>query len=876
MRMMDELKPLFLYSAKNKVYAPIDEKDRRKNAAILMLTPSLESSSSLMKLPYIYNPNLFTSFYIDRNVMAYIDDIGIENIEFDEQEEETLSEAVQRNTNTKIKFKFDDNISMMDKITIEEVFNNKTAQIYIKQLRLKFVPETIKIISHPNLATLRKSAPSKIENMYKEKMYSYTNGNEIHVISKLVFDPTLMGGTYQAYLLTELLYCLISLYNPDLPFIPVRGISLALSGQTKLMENNQEAEITEEDKFAKSIVKIIDRGRIDTIIKYINDGDLSIFIKYITGNAVRKLSKLIFESQLSYFERQRLLPSDFGIPDKRKYPMPDEEHVRAAIRLFNNCDPSDEEELAKDIIRRIKRFGITDVKVSASNRFRKYYSNYLNKEGKGNKINESFVNSDYEDIMKICSHLSDDELKLITFYDTYRDSQFVIKRIIHRVGPDPAGFLDVYLFPSKPDIAQIVIAVDNRYRGQGIAKDMVMELMASNLPETHNFKYYYWTAHTFNKYSQNLALNNGFIDTGKMDKYGRLVYIKPIIKSNENWNSIPDCLKPTVQYESFVSSDSSFVTENMAVFFEADDPNYSQKLKRYLYSERLKNNKGVLQLYERVREYNPEIKKMYVRIEMYKKFNVFIDLSYYHSLFLKNNIYKADKAVNFYFDFINRLINNKEISSEYKKQTIFIPIDSGTWPVVPKTEIYDFRKNLNPISIIFRLIRTNPAALKKEWGNKDIIFVGSRGYFKVDFKTLELRDLTRFKTNLRKLMSEAEPIVDDYEMDTLEPDEDSGDEISKTNSDSSKAMTIKMIDKVEKATSIKVNDVSSANTNKPVEHVEVTDHLKISSKPIDLGIDQPKNGVAIITIDPDGPEGFEKLSKSVLSNFKTIDTYLVV
>ena len=53
------------------------------------------------------------------------------------------------------------------------------------------------------------------------------------------------------------------------------------------------------------------------------------------------LHKVIFESELSYFERQRLLPSDFGIPDKRKYPMPDEEHVRLAIKLFNHCDPDE-------------------------------------------------------------------------------------------------------------------------------------------------------------------------------------------------------------------------------------------------------------------------------------------------------------------------------------------------------------------------------------------------------------------------------------------------------------------------------------------------------------------------------------------------------
>ena len=65
MRTMDELKHMFLYSSKKKVYVPIDEKDRKRNAAILLLSPDIGVSSKMMTLPYVYNPNLFTSFYIE-------------------------------------------------------------------------------------------------------------------------------------------------------------------------------------------------------------------------------------------------------------------------------------------------------------------------------------------------------------------------------------------------------------------------------------------------------------------------------------------------------------------------------------------------------------------------------------------------------------------------------------------------------------------------------------------------------------------------------------------------------------------------------------------------------------------------------------------
>lgn len=872
MRMMDELKHMMLYSANKKVCAPIDEKDRRRNSAILLLTPGMEVSSQLMRLPYIYNPNLFTSFYIDRNVMAYIDNVGIENIEFDEKEEEALSEAMKRGWTSKVKFKFDDHTSIMDKKYIEAVFNSKAAMYYARRLNLHSMPEEIKVFVYPNLSTLQKNAPKGYVNAYKDKLYSYSINDQIHLVSKLSYDPDLMGGSYELYLTTELIYSLIMQNNEDLPFIPVRGIAMAVSGQLDWINDNDNVyKKTEYDDFGKAISGVLKKNGYDIIARYIRTGDLSLFAKTIARNNIQAARKLIFEAELSYFERQRLLPSDFGIPDKRKYPMPDEEHVRAAVRMFNNCDPSDEEELAAAIIKKMKRFGIDDIKVSAANRFRKYY------KPKKTAKNESFVGSDYADIMEICSHLSADELKKITFYDIYRDSPFVIKRIIHRDAGIPVGFLDVYHFPSNPDIAQIVIAVDGRYRGQGISQDMVSELMNSDLHEKHNFKVYYWTAHLDNDASQGLALKNGFTDIGKIDKYGRKIFLK-VMKSENIWNEIPGSMKPSSIHEAFVADESSFVTDNLALFTEADDPKYSQKLRRYLYAERIKNNKGVLELYERMKESNPEIRRMYLKIEMYKRQNLFVDLSYYHALFLKNNLYKLDKAVNFYFDFLNRLINNPEIDKEYKKKTIFIPIDPGVWPVQPNSDIFDFRKNLNPISIIFRLVRTNPGALRKAWGNKDIIFVGSRGYFKIDFKQFELKNLSRFKTNLKKLMSFDEPIEDEYEIDPLRPDGNIDDDtMHKKNIDSSKAMAIKMIDRIENNTPIKVDDVSSISNEKPSVDMNAIEapHMKIMNEPlnIDSSYATADNGIAVISIDPDGPDGFEKLDKTVFSTVAGISTY---
>ena len=257
---------------------------------------------------------------------------------------------------------------------------------------------------------------------------------------------------------------------------------------------------------------------------------------------------------------------------------------------------------------------------------------------------------------------------------------------------------------------------------------------------------------------------------------------------------------------------------------------------------------------------------------MYKRLNIFVDLSYYHSLFLKNNKFKLDRAVNFYFDFINRLINNKEIDEEYSKNTIFIPIDPGVWPVAINSDIWDFRKNLNPISIIFRLVRINPAVLKKAFGNRSVIFVGSRGYFTIDFNKFELKNLSRVKTNLRKLMSEDEPIVDDFETDDLGEDaENASDPIEKSKpKDSSKAIAVKVIDQIEKDTSIKVDDISAIDSvqNKAND----LSHLKINKDSISTS---SEGDSIIIIIDPDGPNGYNDISKNISPGTK-IDTYCIL
>lgn len=57
-------------------------------------------------------------------------------------------------------------------------------------------------------------------------------------------------------------------------------------------------------------------------------------------------------------ERRELPDSEFGLPGRREYPMPDAAHVRAAEAYFRYCPEELRPELARNILRFAARYGV--------------------------------------------------------------------------------------------------------------------------------------------------------------------------------------------------------------------------------------------------------------------------------------------------------------------------------------------------------------------------------------------------------------------------------------------------------------------------------------------------------------------------------------
>lgn len=80
----------------------------------------------------------------------------------------------------------------------------------------------------------------------------------------------------------------------------------------------------------------------------------------------------INEEKLSTEVRNKLPDSEFGIPSLRKFPLQSKHQTMLAIRMFNHVDQEHEAELARNIIKKMKEYGISPEVVGEKNRLRKY------------------------------------------------------------------------------------------------------------------------------------------------------------------------------------------------------------------------------------------------------------------------------------------------------------------------------------------------------------------------------------------------------------------------------------------------------------------------------------------------------------------------
>lgn len=292
-------------------------------------------------------------------------------------------------------------------------------------------------------------------------------------------------------------------------------------------------------------------------------------------------------------------------------------------------------------------------------------------------------------------------------------------------------------------------------------------------------------------------------------------------------------LKPLWNKDRVITESASIRSHESITFFEStltEDSTFDKGLRRILFSERIRNHKEVLAYYDAIKSSCINITKTYVDLKRYNGQNLFIGCEYYIENFLKNNYFKLDKSVNISYEFINRLIDDKRFREfGYNKKTIFIPVYG--WGVDKDSDFWDYRVNVNPMSIIHRLVVTGQTYRLKKWSDVEFVFLGKTGYFKVKPGDLEKKNLPKFRNNLTTLLKNGYV--------------DCSDEAD----DSTKGMVVDIISRIEDPAGLD-NDTFSS-------HIQI-DNITGDSKTVDLDTIGNKKAKAIIVSSDDELTDTEK------------------
>lgn len=295
------------------------------------------------------------------------------------------------------------------------------------------------------------------------------------------------------------------------------------------------------------------------------------------------------------------------------------------------------------------------------------------------------------------------------------------------------------------------------------------------------------------------------IHVGETNRFRK--YMKPVeeIKEASNFDIFGK------QSSEFVLNEYGLVNNRECIYIANDiineaDSAYNTRIKKMIYNDRMKTNKDILDIYNQVKTDNPWIKYTYLSLDRYKRRNLFFDTQYYISLFRQNNTLKLDRGVNFFFDFLSRLTSDIRLS-DYNKKTIFIPVDG--WVNTNETDIMDFKQDINPISCIYRLLKTHKSTkLTELWAGYTVVFIGKNGYFTMNMANIEKTHTVKFMTNINRLLSNT----------AIEDDED-------TTKDSPDAIATTIYNNIQNNTNIKfkrnlIGDVEDMDEEKSDEEKE--------------------------------------------------------
>ena len=814
---LDDVKDLVLYN--RPFFLPIVEKDKTRGSAIMLLTPNYRSSINCMRLPYTINRRYFQSYYIEKSVHRYISNEQVFPIEDNDNYYIWESDGTFYSDES---YKFP-SIESIEEIALNEANNNHIdGSITSASGIIMDDKGRILVLEHKRTNTL--SIPGGKFVYGKE---TPEDGLLREIKEEVNIDVKQYSFLYD--------FTFSFQYNDTKQTLLCKDFLFKIDSYTGEIKNNE----PNKHNFVKFM-------SIDEILKY--KGEKSKILSYFLakygpklantkdGSYIKKLddkfSKSYKHCVLSGYEKDiKSIISKYNLDallDEAFYKM----RISFPDYLFNiTCSSNGNDIGYMDERNLILLTKTAFEKQYAGLSYGAYikYSIYLftityYNPKVFNKIAEpsAFVLSG----LLIFANAEDR-------YSGYKNNKYDIERVFEYIYNE-YGIEELKFIIKNNDVSKVI-----KYAKEYSSKDI--STASLNIKSIVN----YLTEDTDIVEEENTQSNN----TNNLSKFSSSLKRKmrkgSVYKLNKINRDVEKASSNTQQQKQSVgeslnkykiwSNGDYLLEDNIMYLFE--DMNYDIQLKNALYHDRFRSVKEVLNIYAKVKSDLDFIKYTFTDLNRYGKRNLFFDLSYYNETFFKNMVTDNTdgrspmilKFSKIYAELLERLLSDSRIDSSYQKKTIFIPVLD--WRHNNSTRMWIYQEDVNPISIIYYLIRTDRNRLYKIFGDNDIIFLGGKNYFKVNFRETTFRtagDVTKFINLIKRIVylgyRNADPDPEGVPVYSV------------------KGIVMNIVDQIEKSQNVEINDVSKmryVNSEPTLVSGELTDK-KITSdiNNIDSNVDK--------------------------------------
>ena len=754
---LDDLKELVLY--KKPFFLPIDPKNKKQGSAIMLLTPNYQSSMFAMTAPYTINRRYFESYYFERTVTRYI-----------------KNESVYQ-TEDPGEYLFEKALSSKDRKDLPDSDFGLPSQRRYPMPDKSHVLLAIRFFNH-----VEEEYEAELAKNIIKKIKAFDMANEVHVGKN----------------------------NRFLPYWEKSGLA------KNLKESIVEEEIYDnlnEDYLNEIVVtKGVDilNKKLSSTLNIVFSGykkDINIVSKYIT--------------------------KDYGIAPFKILDI----EIPKQITVIVTNNPNVEEEITYDTLtlytpEAFKKKGYDfDYKIYTQFIFQ-LYAIYRIKVVVGIRVLDVFA----EPLAILLSGAIDNKINDPNYEDKFY-SEKVFAYIIRKYGMSEVKKILVgnslglfYKYAKECSVEyQRAIKMGIKESDLGIEQDCYdyieesnrlaslseeelaipesikkIQNMASNLKRRIRRQ----SVYKLNKIKRDLIRGN----LGTEERSAGLSTIQQLQTGDITGESKPENVEEGT-FEKFKAwSKGDYILEGNLMYLFEDNINYDMLLRRSLYKDRLRNVKQVMAIYKNVKATMPFIKYTYPDIYRYNKKNLFYDLSYYNETFFRNfdEVNIDDKANSLrkfkvYAELMNRLISSNELVS-YTKKTIFIPVLD--WRHNNSTKMWMYKEDVNPISVIYYYMKYDQMSLKKLFSNYNIIFLGAKNYFKINFSSTDFNK----PNNVTKFMMLIKRIITLGYNSPADPDPEGEFEDSPT------GIAMDIVDKIERSQNVSIDNVSKfAGLNKSIE-----------------------------------------------------------